>query len=107
MRIDKKKLICCCFTLTIGMMEIKNINIGLIFLLVSAIIYGSTLISTSIYSSILADTSWDSRYGLFGTVDGDTPVKLIDGETEEVALETTYENFTNKKSNLIEQHLTD
>lgn len=48
-------------------MEIKNINIGLIFLLVSAIIYGSTLISASIYSQVIADTSWDKRYGIFGT----------------------------------------
>jgi len=45
----------------------KNIYVGLTLLLVSAIIYGSTLISASIYSKALADTSWDGRYGIFGT----------------------------------------
>lgn len=36
-------------------------------LLVSAIIYGSTLISASVYSQVLAERGWDSRNGIFGT----------------------------------------
>jgi hypothetical protein len=48
-------------------MENKITIIGLVILLLSAIIYGSTLISASIYSQVLADASWDSRYGIFGT----------------------------------------
>jgi hypothetical protein len=34
--------------------EIKNTNIGLTILLMSVIIYGSSLISASIYSQVLA-----------------------------------------------------
>ncbi|GAA0430534.1 hypothetical protein GCM10008983_03680 [Lentibacillus halophilus] len=47
----------------------KKTNIGLILLLSSAIIYGSTLISASVYSKVLLNGSvgWDSRYGIFGT----------------------------------------
>lgn len=51
-------------------MEIKNINIGLTLLLSSAIIYGSSLVSASIYSLVLGGDSgegWDSRYGIYGT----------------------------------------
>lgn len=51
-------------------MEIKKINIGLTLLLTSAIIYGSSLISASIYSLVLVGEGgegWDSRYGVFGT----------------------------------------
>lgn len=51
-------------------MEIKNINIGLTLLLSSAIIYGSSLVSASIYSLVLSSEGgegWDSRYGIFGT----------------------------------------
>lgn len=46
----------------------KN-NIGLIFVLSSAIIYGATLISASIYSQVLVreGQGWDARYGVFGT----------------------------------------
>lgn len=53
-----------------GAMEIKNINIGLTLLLSSAIIYGSSLVSASIYSLVLSSESgegWDTRYGIFGT----------------------------------------
>ena len=42
-------------------------NVGLIFLLSSAIIYGSALISASVYSQVLIVDGWDSRYGIFGT----------------------------------------
>lgn len=52
------------------MVEIKNTNIGLTLLLSSAIIYGSALISSAIYSQTLAGTDgqgWDKRYGVFGT----------------------------------------
>lgn len=45
----------------------KNTNIGLTLLLLSVIIYGSTLISASVYSQVLADRGWDNRYGIFGT----------------------------------------
>ena len=41
----------------------------MILLISSAIIYGSVLISVSIYSQTLVGTGqgWDSRYGVFGT----------------------------------------
>ena len=42
-------------------------NFGLIFLLSSAIIYGSALISSAVYSQVLIADGWDSRYGIFGT----------------------------------------
>lgn len=47
----------------------KNSAIGLTLLVVSAIIYGSSLITASIYSEVLAREGggWDSRYGIFGT----------------------------------------
>ncbi|RHW38142.1 phosphatase [Neobacillus notoginsengisoli] len=51
-------------------MSIKKINIGLILILVSSIIYGYALISASVYSHLLIgnqDLGWDRRYGVFGT----------------------------------------
>ncbi|WP_430787378.1 phosphatase [Virgibacillus flavescens] len=45
----------------------RNPNIGLVMLLISAIIYGSTLIAAAVYSQVLRDTGWDGRYGIFGT----------------------------------------
>ncbi|MGM8366407.1 phosphatase [Virgibacillus sp. W0181] len=36
-------------------------------MLSSAIIYGSVLISASIYSQALAQTSWEGEHGIFGT----------------------------------------
>lgn len=48
----------------------KNLYVGLTFLLLSSIIYGSTLISASVYSLLLASVNgqgWDTRYGIFGT----------------------------------------
>ncbi|MCA1065742.1 phosphatase [Rossellomorea sp. AcN35-11] len=48
----------------------KNPIVGLLFLLVSSIIYGSALISASVYSRVLASDGgpgWDTRYGIFGT----------------------------------------
>jgi len=42
-------------------------NVGLIFLLSSAIIYGSALISAAVYSHIVIDQGWSKRYGIFGT----------------------------------------
>ncbi len=53
-----------------GVIEIKNPNIGLFLILSSAIIYGSALISSSIYSLILGGVDgqgWSSDYGIFGT----------------------------------------
>jgi len=43
-------------------------NIGLVLLLSSAIIYSSTLISTSIYSQVIAQEGigWDSQFDFFG-----------------------------------------
>lgn len=52
------------------MIEIKNTNIGLILLLSSAIIYGSALIATTIYSLTLGGVNgqgWNTEYGIFGT----------------------------------------
>ncbi|WP_238988273.1 phosphatase [Filibacter tadaridae] len=52
------------------MIEIKNTNIGLILLSSSAIIYGSALISASIYSLSLGGVDgqgWSTEYGIFGT----------------------------------------
>jgi hypothetical protein len=54
----------------LGVIEIKNTNTGLILLLSSAIIYGSALISASIYSHTLISTDgqgWNSQLGVFGT----------------------------------------
>lgn len=47
----------------------KNVTIGLTFLLVSAILYGSSLIAASNYSQVLIQggQGWDTRYGVFGT----------------------------------------
>ncbi|WP_121612600.1 phosphatase [Mesobacillus foraminis] len=48
----------------------KILTIGLTFLLSSSIIYGSTLISASVYSQVLTGTDglgWDNRYGVYGT----------------------------------------
>lgn len=48
----------------------KNTNIGLVLLLSSAIIFGSALISVSIYSLTLGGVDgqgWNSNYGVFGT----------------------------------------
>ncbi|WP_245308194.1 phosphatase [Halalkalibacter urbisdiaboli] len=52
------------------MVKINNLNVGLTFLLLSSIIYGSTLISASVYSQVLAGPDgqgWDTRYGVYGT----------------------------------------
>lgn len=52
------------------MIKIRNANVGLTFLLLSSIIYGSALISASVYSQVLIGTDgqgWDGRYGVFGT----------------------------------------
>lgn len=50
-------------------MKMKNTNVGLTILLMSAIIYGSALISASVYSQVLVmeGIGWDTRYGIFGT----------------------------------------
>ncbi|PIC98859.1 phosphatase [Sporosarcina sp. P29] len=48
----------------------KNTNIGLVLVLSSALIYGSALISASIYSLTLGGVDgqgWNSNYGVFGT----------------------------------------
>ncbi|MGG0642561.1 phosphatase [Sporosarcina gallistercoris] len=48
----------------------KNTNIGLVLLLSSAIIFGSALISASIYSLTLGGVDgqgWNNNYGVFGT----------------------------------------
>ena len=48
----------------------KPMLIGLTCVLVSAILYGSTLIAAAIYSRLLGETDglgWDSRYGIYGT----------------------------------------
>ncbi|WP_313237324.1 phosphatase [Sporosarcina ureae] len=48
----------------------KYTNIGLVLLLSSALIYGSALISASIYSLSLGGVDgqgWNSNYGIFGT----------------------------------------
>lgn len=48
----------------------KYTNIGLVLLLSSALIYGSALISASIYSLSLGGfdgQGWYSNYGIFGT----------------------------------------
>ncbi|REB07358.1 phosphatase [Sporosarcina sp. BI001-red] len=50
--------------------ERKNTNIGLVLLLSSAIIFGSAIISASIYSLTLGSVGgpgWNSNYGIFGT----------------------------------------
>ncbi|WP_162985911.1 MULTISPECIES: phosphatase [Virgibacillus] len=57
----------------------KKTYIGGILILVSAIIYGSMLISASIYSETLTTegVGWDSEYGIFGTAlkeIGNTPI---------------------------------
>ncbi|WP_053217826.1 hypothetical protein [Virgibacillus senegalensis] len=41
--------------------------IGLAFLLLSAIIYGSTLIAASNYSYVLLENGWNGQIGIFGT----------------------------------------
>lgn len=48
----------------------KQLLVGLTCLLVSAILYGSALITAAIYSRLLGETDghgWDSRYGIYGT----------------------------------------
>jgi hypothetical protein len=48
----------------------KQLLIGLTCLLVSAILYGSTLIAAAIYSRLLSEPDglgWSSQYGIFGT----------------------------------------
>lgn len=57
-------------SLKIEVRKIKHVNIGLTLLIVSAILYGSTLISASVYSQVLNSPGgggWDSRYGVFKT----------------------------------------
>ncbi|MCR8849292.1 phosphatase [Rossellomorea sp. SC111] len=52
------------------MFEIKRFWIGLTCLVVSAILYGATLIAAAVYSGMLTEDGglgWDSRYGVFGT----------------------------------------
>ncbi|KON84785.1 hypothetical protein AF331_12265 [Rossellomorea marisflavi] len=47
----------------------KKLATGLVLILSSAILYGLTLITAAIYSTVLSQEGfgWDSRYGLFGT----------------------------------------
>lgn len=48
----------------------KRLWIGLTCLMVSAILYGSTLIAAAVYSGLLmgdGGLGWDFRYGVFGT----------------------------------------
>lgn len=46
--------------------QVKNANIGIAFLLVGAIIYGSTLISASIYTQLNSEAiGIDLYYGVF------------------------------------------
>lgn len=48
----------------------KQLWVGLTCLVVSAILYGSTLIAAVIYSHLLlgdGGLGWDPRYGVFGT----------------------------------------
>lgn len=52
------------------MIKIKNVNVGLTLLLLSSIIYGSALISASVYSQVLVvvdGLGWNTRYGVYGT----------------------------------------
>lgn len=49
---------------------IKIRSVGLTLLLLTSIIYGSLLISASVYSQVLVGADgqgWDSRYGVYGT----------------------------------------
>ncbi len=50
------------------MVNVK-VKIGMFLLLISAIIYCSTLIAASIYSLVLVEGNigWNSQYGIFGT----------------------------------------
>ncbi|WP_113930676.1 phosphatase [Bacillus sp. P14.5] len=53
-----------------GGIYIKNLQIGLILIISSAITYGGALIAASVYSLVLAGDGgqgWDGRYGIFGT----------------------------------------
>ncbi|MEW4305867.1 phosphatase [Rossellomorea marisflavi] len=47
----------------------KKLATGLVLILSSAILYGSTLITASIYSTVISQEGfgWDQRYGVFGT----------------------------------------
>lgn len=48
----------------------KNLIIGSGLLIFSAIIYGSSMVTASIYSQVLSKDGgpgWDGRYGIFGT----------------------------------------
>ncbi|MDX8344598.1 phosphatase [Rossellomorea sp. YZS02] len=48
----------------------KPLWIGLTCILISSILYGSTLIAAAIYSQVLGGTDglgWSSEYGIFGT----------------------------------------
>ncbi len=55
--------------LDIGGILMKKLATGLVLILSSAILYGSTLITAAIYSTVLSKEGfgWDSRYGVFGT----------------------------------------
>jgi hypothetical protein len=50
-------------------MFMKKLATGLVLILSSAILYGLTLITAAIYSTVLSKEGfgWDSCYGLFGT----------------------------------------
>ncbi|WP_430489077.1 phosphatase [Rossellomorea marisflavi] len=47
----------------------KKLATGLVLILSSAILYGLTLITAAIYSTVLSKEGfgWDQRYGVFGT----------------------------------------
>ncbi|MDR4938161.1 phosphatase [Rossellomorea marisflavi] len=47
----------------------KKLATGLVLILSSSVLYGSTLITAAIYSTVLSQEGfgWDSRYGVFGT----------------------------------------
>ena len=48
----------------------KSLWIGLTCLLISSILYGSTMIAAAIYSQLLGSTDglgWSTEYGIFGT----------------------------------------
>ncbi|MEW5570453.1 phosphatase [Rossellomorea marisflavi] len=47
----------------------KKLATGLVLILSSAILYGSTLITAAVYSTVISQEGfgWDQRYGVFGT----------------------------------------
>ncbi|WP_088006945.1 phosphatase [Indiicoccus explosivorum] len=45
----------------------KKAVTGLLLLLTGAVVYGSSLVAAAVYSEVIMNTSWDTRYGIFGT----------------------------------------